>query len=178
MVKNKHLLIGVAASSLVTALICLVLLVRENKNSNDLLDIQEHGTRYSQETRNNLQNLSSEIHERGSKHSQETRKTLQDLEDRKVSQLFSEMNRLIQSQNLESEKREKDMNALKAEIKRFQEELSSQKLESEKREKEMNALKAENKRFQEELSSTNGIRKKIEDLEKAVKKLSPAPPNE
>jgi chromosome segregation ATPase len=168
----------VAATSLGTVLICLVLLVRENKNGKDLLDIQEHGGKYSQETRKNLQDLSSEIHERGTKHSQETRKNLQNLEDSKVSELVAEMSKLIQSQKLESGKREKDINSVKAENKRLQEALSSQKLEFEKREKEMNSLRAENKRFQEELSSTNGIRKKIEDLEKAVKKLSPAPPNE
>ena len=148
MVKNKHLLVGVAAISLITALICLVLLIQENKNGNDLLDIQEYDAKYSQETRKKLQDLSGEIQEHG-KYSQETRKNLQDLEDRKVSELFSEMKKLIQAHKLESEKREKEMNGLRVEV----------------------------RRLQDELSCSNGIRKLIDVLEKAMKKLESTPPN-
>jgi conjugal transfer/entry exclusion protein len=177
MVKNKHLLVGVATASFATVLICLLLLVRENKNGHDLVEMQERGSKYSQETRKNLQDLTSDIHEHGTKYSQETRKNLQELENKKVTQLFSDLGKVIHLQHFESEKRDKEISSLKAENKRFQQELAAQKQEGDKREKEMNDLKAENKRFQEELSTGNGIKKRIDDLEKALKKLSPDLPN-
>lgn len=156
MVKNKHLLIGIASTSLITVLICLVVLIRENTNGQGLLN-QAHDV---QELNSKLSVLS--------KDSQEMRQNLEHLQDRKIPKSTAEMIQMIDSQKQEAKRLEKELTALKGENKRLQDEFG----------KELNLLKMENKRLQDEISSGNGIRKKLDDLEKAVKKLETNSPSE